>query len=455
MAGKPKSSYVCSGCGGSSPKWLGRCPHCGEWNTLDETAAEPAAGSARHRFQSLSATQAVATLAQIEAAEVERTPTGQGELDRVLGGGIVAGGVILIGGDPGIGKSTLLLQAAESLSVRVSALYVTGEESGAQVALRARRLGLSGERLRVLAEIQLEKIQAAIAAEQPAFCVIDSIQTLYSEQLTSAPGSVAQVRECAAQLTRTAKASGCAIVLVGHVTKEGALAGPRVLEHIVDTVLYFEGDTHSSFRLVRAIKNRFGAVNEIGVFAMTERGLKGVSNPSAIFLSTHGAPVPGSCVLVTLEGTRPLLVEIQALVDSGGPSPRRLSVGLERDRLAMLLAVLHRHAGVACLDQDVFVNAVGGVRISEPAADLAVLLAIQGSLRGRPLPRGFVAFGEIGLAGEVRPAPRGQERLKEAAKLGFSVALVPAANAPKRPIEGLTVHAVERVEQAVDLVRNL
>jgi DNA repair protein RadA/Sms len=334
-------------------------------------------------------------------------------------------------------------------------VYVTGEESGAQVALRARRLGLGGTQLRVLAEIQLEKIQAALAAEEPAFCVIDSIQTLYSDQLTSAPGSVAQVRECAAQLTRTAKASGCAIVLVGHVTKEGALAGPRVLEHIVDTVLYFEGDTHSSYRLVRAIKNRFGAVNEIGVFAMTERGLKGVSNPSAIFLSTHGQPVPGSCVLVTLEGTRPLLVEIQALVDSGGAAPRRLSVGLERDRLAMLLAVLHRHAGVDCLDQDVFVNAVGGVRISEPAADLAVLLAIQGSLRGKALPSGFIAFGEVGLAGEVRPAPRGQERLKEAAKLGFSIAVVPKANAPKKPIEGLTVHAVERIEEAIDTVRGL
>ena len=307
----------------------------------------------------------------------------------------------------------------------------------------------------MLAEISLEKILFALQAEAPDFCVIDSIQTLYSEQLTSAPGSVAQVRECAAQLTRHAKSAGTSLVLVGHVTKDGTLAGPRVLEHIVDTVLYFEGDTHSSFRLVRAIKNRFGAVNEIGVFAMTEKGLKGVANPSAIFLSTHGEPVPGSCVLVTLEGTRPLLVEIQALVDSGGPSPRRLSVGLERDRLAMLLAVLHRHAGVSCMDQDVFVNAVGGVRISEPAADLAVLLAIQGSLRGKALPRGFIAFGEVGLAGEVRPAPRGQERLKEAAKLGFSVAVVPKANAPKKPIEGLTIHAVERIEQAIEAVRGL
>ncbi len=477
---KEKTQYTCTACGGVSPKWLGKCPHCGEWNTLEESVAE-ATGAARHRYQGLVKAQAVANLAEIEAADVERTPTGQPELDRVLGGGIVAGGVVLIGGDPGIGKSTLLLQAAETLSHQPAPgrsqaggtpsaggpalagpggphtreLYVTGEESGAQVALRARRLGLAGTRLRVLAEIQLEKIQAALASEQPQFCVIDSIQTLYSDALTSAPGSVAQVRECAAQLTRTAKSSGCAIVLVGHVTKEGAIAGPRVLEHIVDTVLYFEGDTHSSYRLVRAIKNRFGAVNEIGVFAMTERGLKGVSNPSAIFLSTHGAPVPGSCVLVTLEGTRPLLVEIQALVDSGGPSPRRLSVGLERDRLAMLLAVLHRHAGVQCGDQDVFVNAVGGVRISEPAADLAVLLAIQGSLRGKALPQGFLAFGEVGLAGEVRPAPRGQERLKEAAKLGFSVALVPKANVPKKPIEGLTVHAIERIDAAMDLVRGL
>jgi len=450
-----KTIYTCRDCGGTNAKWLGKCPHCGAWNTLDEGVAEPPASGKNNRFQSLAKSQPVATLSEIDATDVERTPTGQEELDRVLGGGIVPGGVVLIGGDPGIGKSTLLLQALDALSTQMKVLYVTGEESGAQVALRARRLGLAGTRVRVLAEISLEKIIATIAAEEPAFCVIDSIQTVYSDQLTAAPGSVSQVRECAAHLTRLAKTSGCAMVLVGHVTKEGALAGPRVLEHIVDTVLYFEGDTHSAFRLVRAIKNRFGAVNEIGVFAMTERGLKGVSNPSAIFLSTHGEPVPGSCVMVTLEGTRPLLVEIQALVDSGGPSPRRLSVGLDRDRLAMLLAVLHRHAGVACMDQDVFVNAVGGVRIGEPAADLAVLLAIQGSLRGKALPRGFIAFGEVGLAGEVRPAPRGQERLKEAAKLGFSIAVVPKANAPKKPIEGLTIHAVERIEEAIEVVRGL
>ncbi len=458
---KEKTVYTCTECGSSSPKWLGKCPGCGAWNTLVESIAESNAPT-KNRFASLAKTADVAILSDIDAADFHRTPTGHEELDRVLGGGMVEGGVVLIGGDPGIGKSTLLLQALDSLQRSgQNTLYVTGEESGAQVALRSRRLGLDKSQVKVLAEIGLEKILATLEAQQPHIAVIDSIQTVYSEQLTSAPGSVAQVRECAAHLTRYAKSSGTAIVLVGHVTKEGALAGPRVLEHMVDTVLYFEGDTHSSFRLVRAIKNRFGAVNEIGVFAMTERGLKGVSNPSAIFLSQHSEPVPGSCVMVTLEGTRPLLVEIQALVDSGGPSPRRLSVGLDRDRLAMLLAVLHRHAGVACMDQDVFVNAVGGVRISEPAADLAVMLAISSSLRGKPLPKGFIAFGEVGLAGEVRPAPRGQERLKEAAKLGFSVAIVPKANAPKaggktnKDFEGLTIHAVERIEEAMQIVRGL
>ena len=461
---KDRTLYLCRACGGSTPRWHGRCPHCGAWNALEETvpAPEPAAG-ARGRFsalrQGLAAEGTLARLADIEAADVARTPTGLAELDRVLGGGVVPGAVVLIGGDPGIGKSTLLLQALDALQrAGLPTLYVTGEESGAQVALRARRLGLADSQVPVLPEIRLEAILATLQQQRPAVAVIDSIQTVYTEQLTSAPGSVAQVRECAALLTRAAKDSGATLVLVGHVTKDGALAGPRVLEHMVDTVLYFEGDTHSSFRLVRAIKNRFGAVNEIGVFAMTEKGLKGVANPSAIFLSTHGAPVPGSCVLVTLEGTRPLLVEIQALVDSGGPSPRRLSVGLERDRLAMLLAVLHRHAGVSCMDQDVFVNAVGGVRISEPAADLAVMLAITSSLRGKALPKGFIAFGEVGLAGEIRPAPRGQERLREAAKLGFSVAVVPKANAPKKAdkaFEGLTIHAVERVDEAMALVRGM
>ncbi len=462
---KEKTVYVCNECGGTSPKWMGRCPHCNAWNTLVEQAAEPsgAAGASKNRLSlasALAGTAPVATLSEIEARDVERTPTGIDELDRVLGGGMVEGGVVLIGGDPGIGKSTLLLQALDAMQRQgTKSLYVTGEESGAQVALRARRLGLGESTVRVQAEIQLERILQTLEAEQAQVAVIDSIQTVYSDQLSSAPGSVAQVRECAAHLTRTAKATGTTVVLVGHVTKEGTLAGPRVLEHIVDTVLYFEGDTHSAFRLVRAFKNRFGAVNEIGVFAMTERGLKGVSNPSAIFLSQHEHPVPGSVVMVTLEGTRPMLVEIQALVDGGGPSPRRLSVGLDRDRLAMLLAVMHRHAGLAAFDQDVFVNAVGGVRINEPAADLAVMLAIQSSLRGKALPKGFVAFGEVGLAGEVRPAPRGQERLKEAAKLGFSVAIVPKANMPKglgksgqhKEFEGLEIHPVERVEEALQL----
>jgi DNA repair protein RadA/Sms len=455
---KEKTLFSCTDCGGTSPKWLGKCPSCGAWNTLVESVAETP-GASKNRYSGMAAlapSAAVATLAEIEASDVARTPSGQEELDRVLGGGIVEGGVVLIGGDPGIGKSTLLLQAMDGLQRSgMSTLYVTGEESGAQVALRSRRLGLDHSQVQVLAETQLEKVLATVDKLQPAVVVMDSIQTVYSDQLTSAPGSVAQVRECAAHLTRMAKSTGTAVILVGHVTKEGALAGPRVLEHMVDTVLYFEGDTHSTYRLVRAIKNRFGAVNEIGVFAMTERGLKGVSNPSAIFLSQHSEPVPGSCVLVTLEGTRPMLVEIQALVDSGGPSPRRLSVGLDRDRLAMLLAVLHRHAGVACMDQDVFVNAVGGVRISEPAADLAVMLSIQSSLRGKPLPKGFIAFGEVGLAGEVRPAPRGQERLREAAKLGFSQAIIPKANAPKKPIDGLTVHLVERVDEAIQCVRAL
>src|SRR5215831_4969346 len=452
---KAKTVYSCNECGGQTLKWQGQCPHCGVWNALVETVAEKSTA----RYRGIAQASRVQTLSEVSAAEEPRRQTGIAELDRVLGGGLVRGGVALLGGDPGIGKSTLLLQALSRLSASCAALYVSGEESAQQVALRSRRLGLEGARLAVLAEIQLEKILAVLTEHPPDVAVVDSIQTVYSEALQSAPGSVAQVRECAAQLTRFAKSSGASIVLVGHVTKEGALAGPRVLEHMVDTVLYFEGDTHSSFRLVRAIKNRFGAVNEIGVFAMTERGLKGVSNPSAIFLSTHGAPVPGSCVMVTLEGTRPLLVEIQALVDSGGVAPRRLSVGLDRDRLAMLLAVLHRHAGVSCMDQDVFVNAVGGVRIGEPAADLAVLLAIHSSLRGKPLPRGFLAFGEVGLAGEVRPAPRGQERLREAAKLGFAVAVVPKANAPRgaagKAFEGLTIHPVERIEEAIGLVRTL
>ncbi len=456
---KAKSVYTCTECGAMSPKWQGQCPGCGQWNTLVETVAEaaPAANRYAGSFSPPAGATGVLHLAEIKPREEPRQPTGVEEFDRVLGGGLVAGGVVLIGGDPGIGKSTLLLQALSRLAeVRQNVLYVSGEESGEQVALRARRLQLPVEGLQLLAEINLEKILATLTKLRPAVAVIDSIQTLWSDALQSAPGSVAQVRECSAQLTRFAKQSGTCVILVGHVTKDGSLAGPRVLEHIVDTVLYFEGDTHSSFRLVRAFKNRFGAVNEIGVFAMTDKGLRGVSNPSALFLSQHAQEVSGSCVLVTQEGTRPLLVEIQALVDAAhSPSPRRLTVGLEATRLAMLLAVLHRHAGIACFDQDVFVNAVGGVRIQEPAADLAVLLAIVSSLRSRPLPPKMVAFGEVGLAGEIRPAPRGQERLKEAAKLGFTHALVPKANAPKQAIKGMEVIALERVEQAVETLRSL
>ncbi len=447
---KPKTVYVCTECGGESLKWQGQCAHCGQWNTLVEGMAEKSPA----RYQGLAEPTKVARLADIDAAETPRRSTGVGELDRVLGGGLVPGAVVLLGGDPGIGKSTLLLQALSAMSANASTLYVSGEESAQQIALRARRLAVDAGNVAMLAEIQLERVISVLNARKPDVAVIDSIQTVYSEALQSAPGSVAQVRECAAQLTRHAKASGTALLLVGHVTKEGALAGPRVLEHMVDCVLYFEGDTHSSFRLVRAIKNRFGAVNELGVFAMTERGLRGVSNPSALFLSQHGSDVPGTCVMVTQEGTRPLLVEIQALVDTAhAPNPRRLSVGLEQNRLALLLAVLHRHAGIAVFDQDVFVNAVGGVRIDEPAADLPVLLAIVSSLRNQPLPGKLVAFGEIGLAGEIRPVQRGQERLREAAKLGFTRAIVPRANLPKTPIDGMETIGVERVADAVAAAR--
>ncbi len=451
---KVKTIFTCAECGGTSPKWLGQCSHCNAWNSLEESRDTGAGAHSEHRYAPLTTSTPLRSLADVEALELPRISTGIAEFDRVLGGGLVAGAVVLIGGDPGIGKSTLLLQALVAMSGQQRVLYVTGEESAEQVALRARRLGLPGAAVDLFAEIRLEAIQAALLEQKPAVAVIDSIQTMYSSELTSAPGSVSQVKECAAQLTRLAKQAGIPIVMIGHVTKDGTLAGPRVLEHIVDTVLYFEGDTHSSFRLIRAFKNRFGAVNELGVFAMTDRGLRGVSNPSALFLSQHPNEVSGTCVMATQEGTRPLLVEIQALVDSAHvPNPRRLSVGLEGNRLAMLLAVLHRHAGVSTFDQDVFVNAVGGVRITEPAADLAVLLAIISSLRDRPLPKGLIAFGEVGLAGEVRPAPRGQERLREAAKLGFSMAIIPKANAPRQPIEGLEVIAVDRLQEALDRLR--
>jgi len=449
----PKSVYACTACGGQSSKWVGQCPGCGAWNSLQESVAPPVATTGRFGGYGGTPEAAVRTLASIATGTETRLTTGLDELDRVLGGGLVAGSVVLIGGDPGIGKSTLLLQALASLSARVPALYVTGEESAEQVSLRARRLGVSGDRLRLLTETGVERILAHAATERPRVMVVDSIQTLYTELLQSAPGSVAQVRESAAQLVRHAKRSDTAVFLVGHVTKEGALAGPRVLEHMVDTVLYFEGEVGSQFRLIRAIKNRFGAVNELGVFAMTDRGLKPVSNPSAIFLSRHDQEVAGSGILVTREGTRPLLVEVQALVDQSPlANPRRVALGLEQNRLAMLLAVLHRHGGIAMYDQDVYVNVVGGVRVTETAADLPTLLAVLSSFRDRPLPGDLVAFGEVGLAGEVRPVPSGQERLREAAKHGFRRALVPHANAPKRGVEGLEIVPVRRLAEALEIL---
>jgi len=446
---KARTAYACTECGAQASKWQGQCPQCNAWNTLVETiAAKPAT-----RFQALAGgASEVRPLSSVEVAHNPRWPTGIEEFDRVLGGGLVAGGVVLLGGDPGIGKSTLLLQATAAIGASRRALYVTGEESAEQIALRANRLGLVNAPVELLAEVQLEAIVGAIRVRSPEVVVIDSIQTMYTEALESAPGSVAQVRECAAQLTRLAKQTGITVILVGHVTKEGAIAGPRVLEHIVDTVLYFEGDTHSSFRLIRAFKNRFGAANELGVFAMGERGLKGVANPSALFLSQHTQPVAGSAILATVEGSRPMLVEVQALVDPvQGALARRLAVGLDAQRLALLLAVLHRHGGVQTGNLDVYVNAVGGVRIGEPAADLAVLLAVCSSLKNRPLQSKSVIFGEVGLSGEIRPVLRGQERLRESAKLGFLHALIPAANKPRQAIEGMKVDTVSRIEDAISL----
>lgn len=450
---KVKNQFQCTECGGTVSKWQGQCPHCRAWNTLVESVISNREDS---RFRSWTGTETqVQDLSAVSAEESPRILSGIGELDRVLGGGLVAGAVILLGGDPGIGKSTLLLQVLSRMaSQQAQVLYVSGEESAQQVALRAQRLGVVSQGIRLLPEIRLSAILQTLNQEQPQVAVIDSIQTIYSDEISSAPGSVSQVRECAAQLTRIAKQTGMSILIVGHVTKDGSIAGPRVLEHMVDTVLYFEGDSHSNFRMIRAIKNRFGAANELGVFAMTEDGLKGVSNPSAIFLSGYKDDVAGSCVLVTQEGTRPLLVEIQALVtDAHGFNPRRLTVGLDQNRLAMLLAVLFRHAGIACFDQDVFLNAVGGVRILEPAADLAVVLALVSAYRNQPLPIKTVIFGEVGLSGEVRPAPRGQERLKEAEKLGFVRAIIPKANLPKKNFSKLQVHGVETVADAVAILR--
>lgn len=452
---KSKTVYTCTECGAQATKWAGQCGDCGAWNTLTETLAVVDSVGRGSRFAGYAgaAGGGVQLLSDVEPGQEARHSIGIAELDRVLGGGLVTGSVVLIGGDPGIGKSTLLLQALAESSKKLSTLYVTGEESPEQVSLRAQRLGIDAGSLKLFAETSVESILETARKETPAVMVIDSIQTLFTTLLQSAPGSVAQVRESAAQLVRYAKQTGTALFLVGHVTKEGTLAGPRVLEHMVDTVLYFEGDAGERYRVVRAIKNRYGAVNELGVFAMTDRGLKEVRNPSSIFLSRHEAPVAGSVVMVTMEGTRPLLVEVQALVDDSQLSnPRRVTLGLEQNRLAMLLAVQHRHGGIPMSDQDVFANVVGGVRVSETAADLAVLLAVLSSFRDAPLPTGLVVFGEVGLAGEIRPVPNGQERLREAAKLGFKQAIVPSANAPKGGIEGLSVYPVSRFAEAVNAV---
>lgn len=452
---KKKSQYVCQKCGAVALKWMGQCPECNEWNCLEETLIEIVPNTKQAaRFSGYAGNSAnILLLQNVAAVEETRILTGISELDRVLGGGLVGGSVVLIGGDPGIGKSTLLLQTLAVLSQQVTTLYVTGEESPQQVSLRAQRLGLDVNRIKLLTETQIEKVLTISQQEKPKIMVIDSIQTVYTDILQSAPGSVAQVRESAAQLVRFAKQTNTAIFLVGHVTKEGALAGPRVLEHMVDTVLYFEGDSGTRFRVLRAIKNRFGAINELGVFAMTDRGLKEINNPSAIFLSRHEEEVAGSVIMVTREGTRPLLVEVQALVDSShNPNPRRVTVGLDQNRLAMLLAVLSRHGGIVTHDQDVFINVVGGVRVNEPAADLAVLIAVLSSLRNTPIPKELVVFGEVGLAGEIRPVPNGLERLREAAKHGFQRAIVPKTNVPKETIEGIEVVSVVRLIDALHSV---
>ncbi|WP_417473005.1 DNA repair protein RadA [Luteimonas mephitis] len=454
---KARTAYVCSECGAEFNKWQGQCGECGAWNTLSEIVLESAAAakspaSRRSGWAGKVDAPRVTALKDVRHHEDARVSTGIGEFDRVLGGGLVEGAVVLVGGDPGIGKSTLLLQAVTQMAATLPGLYVTGEESLAQVAGRAARLGLPLDGVNALAETGVERILEHAAALQPKLIIADSIQTLWTESLTAAPGSVSQVRESAARLVRYAKETGAAVFLVGHVTKEGGIAGPRVLEHMVDAVLYFEGDSGSRFRVLRAFKNRFGAVNELGVFAMGEKGLKEVPNPSAIFLSGGSTQQPGSCVMVTREGTRPLLVEVQALVDSSPLSnPRRVAVGLEQNRLAMLLAVLHRHGGIVVSDQDVFVNVVGGIRVQETAADLPVLLAVLSSLRDQPLADKTVAFGEVGLSGEIRPIPNGEERLKEAATHGFRRAIVPKANAPKGgSYKGMDVVAVERLADALE-----
>ena len=447
---KTKTSFYCTACGSELSKWAGRCPDCKAWNTVEEFRQAPVAGVSRKTGYAGSDNQQVIKLAEVAEQKVTRIKVGINELDRVIGGGIVPGSVILIGGDPGIGKSTLLLQVLSGLLDRLKCLYVSGEESLQQINMRAKRLGLDVGTLRCLTETSVEQILTVAEKEKPGLLVIDSIQTLYSEQVQSAPGSVAQVRESAAGLVRYAKQMNCAMVLVGHVTKDGTLAGPRILEHMVDAVLYFQSDEGSRYRVIRAFKNRFGTVNELGVFAMTGHGLREVSNPSAIFLSGHAEAAAGSVITVTREGTRPMLLELQALVDESHlANPRRVTIGLDQSRLSMLLAVLHRHGGVSLGDQDVFANVVGGIRITETSADLPLILAILSSFRDRVLPGKTVVFGEVGLSGEVRPVYNGEERLKEAAGLGFSRAIIARANQPRQPIEGMTIVAINNLDEAI------
>jgi DNA repair protein RadA/Sms len=428
---KQSAQFQCRECATLLSKWAGQCPDCKGWNSIEEIPALPIAAGARSNWHGKLQSELL-TLDRIPTSATPRFGSHIDELDRVLGGGLVEGSVVLLGGDPGIGKSTILLQCLALISEQREALYVTGEESPQQVGLRARRLKLPADKLKLLSSTCVEEIIAQAGKLRPAVMVIDSIQTIFSDSLQSAPGSVSQVRESTAMLVRFAKQSNIAIFLAGHVTKEGQLAGPRVLEHMVDTVLYFEGDSSTRYRVIRAVKNRFGAINELGIFAMTDQGLKPVSNPSAIFMAQHEQPVPGSVVMVSREGTRPFLVEIQALVsESHGGHPRRISVGLESNRLAMLIAILQRHGGVPLYDQDVFINAVGGVRIAETGADLPIILSILSSYRDRPLDRHSLVFGEVGLSGEIRPVPNGEERLREASKHGFKSAIIPRANMPK------------------------
>jgi len=460
MAKAPKTAYVCNDCGAEYSKWMGQCKECLSWNTISEvrlvSAKENKSKGDRFSGYAGETSGKVQALSEISLQEVPRFSSGFQELDRVLGGGVVPGSAILIGGHPGAGKSTLLLQVMCGLSQALPTLYVTGEESLQQVAMRANRLDLPTEHLKMLSETSVEHICNIADQEKPKLMVIDSIQVMHLADIQSSPGSVAQVRECAAFLTRYAKTRQVAIIMVGHVTKDGTIAGPKVLEHAIDASLLLEGESDSRFRTLRSQKNRFGAVNELGVFAMTEQGLKEVKNPSAIFLSRSDEQVPGSSVMVLWEGTRPLLVEIQALVDhSMLANPRRVAVGLDHNRLSLLLAVLHRHGGLQMSDQDVFVNVVGGVKVTETSADLALILALISSFRNRPLPQDLVVFGEVGLAGEIRPVPSGQERISEAAKHGFKRAIVPYANAPKKVIKGMEVITVKKLSDALDIIGNL